>query len=405
MINVLDINNFWSPSGGGVRRYHLEKMDYYSKKQSDFKLIFLMQDDCNRTEEISPTLTIEHVKAFKIPGKWWKYRFIFNPKQIRKYIEKYKPDIIEVGSPYVLPAAVRKACEMHFAKTDSYPSLLGFWHADFPVTYIRRPFNLINGFLAKKLENIAWAYARHGFKNYRGIQVSCKEVMQRMESRGLSNLEWIPLGVDIEKFAPSKKDGALAAELKAGEANRLTMFFPHRSTEEKGLNLLLKAYPVICEKLGLEPALVFAGTGNKIHLVREAVKKYRHIKYAGFIKNVEEMARWNASCEIGFALSGWETFGLSILEGMASGQCLVGANTGAAAEHIRESGGGIILQNRDEHSLAQAICEIAEDREKMQIMGKKGRAYAERFSWDLCFERQGRYYEAICKSVTCQSPE
>jgi alpha-1,6-mannosyltransferase len=395
MINFLDINNFWSPSGGGVRRYHLEKMEYYSKKQSDFKLIFLMQDDCNRTEEISPTLTIEHVKSFKIPGKWWKYRFIFNPKQIRKYVEKYKPSFIEVGSPYILPAAVRKACNLEFY---AKPALLGFWHADFPVTYIRRPFELINGFLAKKLEDIAWAYARYGFKNYKGIQVSCRETMQRMESRGLSNLEWIPLGVDIEQFTPSKKDHALVAELKAGEANRLTMFFPHRSCEEKGLNLLLKAYPIICEKLGIEPALVFAGTGNKIHLVREAVKKYKHVKYIGFIKNVSEMAKWNASCEMGFALSGWETFGLSILEGMASGQCFVGANTGASAEHIRESGGGIALQSRDEHTLAQAVCEIAQNREKMQIMNKNGRAYAEHFSWDLCFERQSKYYKSICES-------
>ena len=26
---VVDFNNFWSPSGGGVRRYHLQKMAFY----------------------------------------------------------------------------------------------------------------------------------------------------------------------------------------------------------------------------------------------------------------------------------------------------------------------------------------------------------------------------------------
>ncbi|MDR2581242.1 MAG: glycosyltransferase, partial [Fibromonadaceae bacterium] len=365
---ILDINNFWSPSGGGVRRYHLQKMEHYQKKQSDFKLVFLMQGKQNRTEEISPTLTIEHVKALKVPGKWWEYRFIYSARQIRPYIEKHKVDIIEVGSPYVLPAAVRRACE----SLEYKPVLTGFWHADFPVTYIRRTFGRINDFLGRQLENIAWAYARYQFKNYCSIQVSCREVMERMKARGLSNLHWLPLGIDSCLFTPERKDPALVEELKAGDPNRLTMFFPHRFTREKGLSLLLGAYPMICEKLGVEPALVFVGTGNRIRLVEEAVKKYKHIKYAGFIKNAEEMARWSASCEMGFALSGWETFGFSILEGMSSGQCLVGANTGAAAEHIRESGGGVILQEMTAEALAEAVCEIAKDKAQMQVLGAKG---------------------------------
>ena len=387
----MDVNNFWSPSGGGVRHYHLQKMEYYQKKQDEFKLVFLMQDSYNKTEEISPTLTIEHVKAFKVPGKWWEYRFIYNAGHIKPYIKKFNADIIEVGSPYVLPAAVRRACD----GLEKKPVLAGFWHADFPVTYIRRPFENINSFLAKRLETLAWAYARHEFKNYKGIQVSCKEVMQRMQNRGLQNLHWQPLGIDCELFAPNRKDNSLAEELKAKEPNRLTMFFPHRSCEEKGLSLLLNAYPIICEKLGLEPKLVFAGTGNKIHLVKQAVKKYEHIEYLGFVKSKEEMAKWNATCEIGFALSGWETFGFSILEGMASGQCLIGANTGAAAEHVGESGGGIILQEMTPAALAFAICEIAKNRDEMRAMGARGRAYAERFSWNACFEKQREFYRGL----------
>jgi len=385
---ILDINNFWSPSGGGVRRYHLQKMEHYQKKQTDFKLVFLMQDNYNGAEEISPTLTIEHVKALKVPGKWWEYRFIYSASHIRRYIEKYNADIIEVGSPYVLPAAVRRACE----GLERKPVLTGFWHADFPVTYIRRTFGRINGFLGQQLENLAWTYARYQFKNYQGIQVSCKEVMERMRSRGLLNLHWLPLGIDSGLFNPACRDNALVEELKAGNSNRLTMFFPHRFCKEKGVSLLLDAYPIICKELGAEPALVFVGTGNRIRLVEEAVRKYEHVKYAGFIKKQEEMTKWIASCEMGFALSGWETFGFSILEAMSCGQCLIGANTGAAAEHIRESGGGIILPEMTPKALAKAICETAEDKEKMREMGKNGRAYAERFSWDACFERQREFY-------------
>lgn len=386
---ILDINNFWSPSGGGVRRYHLEKMEYYQKRQDEFKLIFLMQDNCNRTEEISPTLTIEHVKALKIPGKWWEYRFIYSAKQIKPYIEKFKPDIIEVGSPYILPTAVSRACK----DLNHKPVLVGFWHADFPVTYIRNTFQKISKTLAKMLENIAWAYARFEFKNYKGIQVSSNSVAKRMELNGLNNLCLMPLGIDADLFSPSCKDNALVEELKAGEPNRLTMFFPHRFTKEKGLPLLLDAYPLICKKLGLEPSLVFAGTGNKIHLVKKAEKKYKHIKYIGFINNQKEMAKWYASSEIGFALSSFETFGFSILESMACGEHLISANAGAAQEHIKESGGGIILQDFTPQALAEAICSF--DKNQLSSPNEKGRAYALKFTWDACFEKQREFYRNL----------
>jgi len=382
---IIDINNFWSPSGGGVRRYHLQKMNYY-QQQSEVKLVFLMQDSREYTEEISAGLTIEHVKAFKIPGRW-EYRFIWDSWQIRRYLRKYSPAIVEVGSPYILPAAVRRATWGLSPK----PALLGFWHADFPVTYVRRFFGRWVPPLAPLMEWLAWAYARYGFSGYAGIQVSSCEVMTRMMAHGLGALRWIPLGVDIEAFHPGRRDLALVEELKDGQPDRLTIFFPHRFSDEKGLRLLIEAYPDICARLGHEPAIVFAGTGPDLNLIEEAAKTWKHLRYIGFVKGVDEMARLYASCELGLALSGWETFGLSILESMASGQCLVGAATGAAGEHIRESGCGVLLNERSARGLADAVVAVAE-RGLMADRMDKARHYAEQFSWKACFDRQMALY-------------
>ena len=105
------------------------------------------------------------------------------------------------------------------------------------------------------------------------------------------------------------------------------------------------------------------------------------------------MARHYASVDLGLALSGWETFGLSILESMASGNAQIGASTGAAYEHVTESGAGIVLQERTPHALAKAIVELY--RSDMQTMKQKARAYAERFSWNDCFTRQLELYQKI----------
>jgi alpha-1,6-mannosyltransferase len=393
-IVIVDFNNFWSPSGGGVRRYHLQKMDFYRNRE-DALLVFAMPDSRTYTEIISDSLVIEHICAFRFPGNW-EYRFLWKQNSLVPVLRKYSPDVIEVGSPYILPAAIAKAAK----KLQKKPVLTGFWHADFPVTYVRRYFDKW-GYprLARIMEKIAFAYARCSFKNYEKIQVSSHEVLNRLIANGFKEqcLEWMPLGCDIEMFKPERRDESLTESLKDGNPKRPTLFFPHRFCDEKGLRLLLNAYPLISKMLGTEPAILFAGTGPDLPHVQKAEKLYSHIRYVGFVKTTEEMARYYASCEIGFALSGWETFGLSILESMASGNCLVGASTGAAGEHIRESGAGILLQEHTPEALSQAVLQLIQG--DLPEMRQKARTYAEKFSWKACFERQLGMYTKNWRNI------
>ena len=393
MFTIVDFNNFWSPSGGGVRRYHLQKMAFYEKLSSESEeqvlSVFVMPDSKTFTEKKSDSLIIEHVEAFRFPGKW-EYRFLWKPSQIEPVLAKYKPQVIEVGSPYLLPTMVRRAAK----KIVPEAVLLSFWHADFPITYVQRPVtNKFGKALGNLSKNVAFWYARQEFKRFDGIQVSCNEVLRRLDRHKLPTSHWIPLGCDIQMFSPSKRDESLVQKLKDGNPDRLTIFFPHRFCEEKGIELLLGAYPILCEKLGCEPALVFAGTGPYLPQVQEAVEKYPHIQYAGFISSIDEMARHYASVDLGLALSGWETFGLSILESMACGNAQIGASTGAAAEHIRESGAGVVLKERTPQALADAIVELYHS--DMAAMKQKARVYAEKFSWADCFKRQLELYKLI----------
>lgn len=388
MFTVVDFNNFWSPSGGGVRRYHLQKMEFY-KQQKDVLLVFVMPDGKTYTEQVSDSLIIEHVEAYRFPGNW-EYRFMWRQSQIQPVLKKYMPQVIEVGSPYILPTVVRHAAKKICPKA----ALLSFWHADFPVTYVGRPVaNKLGKALGSVAEKIAFWYARREFTRFDAVEVSCKEVMERLERNHLPHPYWVPLGCDIRMFSPEKHDATLAADFKGGNSDRLTIFFPHRFCEEKGIELLLGAYDELTAELGVEPELILAGTGPYLPQVQEAVKTHPHIRYVGFIKSIDEMARHYASFDLGLALSGWETFGLSILESMASGNAQIGAATGAACEHVKESGAGIILEERTPHALAQAIIKLY----KSDLTDKKlkARQYAEKFSWNDCFKRQLDLYKEI----------
>lgn len=363
-------------------------MAFY-RQQSEVLLVFVMPDGKTYTEQVSDSLIIEHVEAYRFPGNW-EYRFMWKQSQIQPVLKKYMPQVIEVGSPYILPTVVRRAAR----KICPNAALFSFWHADFPVTYVGRPVsNKLGKTLGSLAEKIAFWYARREFSHYAAVEVSCKEVMERLAENRLPSPRWVPLGCDIQMFSPTKRDANLAADFKGGHPERLTIFFPHRFCEEKGIELLLGAYEELTAELGIEPELILAGTGPYLPQVQEAVKKHPHIRYVGFIKSIDEMARHYASVDLGLALSGWETFGLSILESMASGNAQIGAATGAACEHVRESGAGIILEERTPHALAQAIIKLYKS--DLTDKKEKARQYAVNFSWDDCFKRQLNLYKEI----------
>ncbi|WP_421896963.1 glycosyltransferase [Marinoscillum sp.] len=384
MFSIVDCNNFWSPSGGGVRRYHLEKMEFYKHRQ-DVKYSFVMHDRETWTEQIGENAFIEHLEVPKVYGNW-EYRYLTRSAPLEPILRRLDPDVIEVGSPYFMPGIVRKIVRKHGLKARTY----GFWHADFPVTYVKRFLEPLGSGLAGVGERMAWKYARKNYNQMDGVIVSSRLIMERMEKNGLENVHFLPLGVNEKLFHPERKDQRLISALKKGNEERLLLFFPHRFSKEKGLDVILEAYPLMCDGLDYEPVLIIAGMGPYEHLAREASERYEFVELRGFIEGKEEMARYYASADLGFALSKWETFGLSLLESLSSGLPLIAANEGAAFEHIDRSGAGTIIKEVTPEAVAGAVIQFS--LMNARKMREKARAYAEQLTWESCFENQLAIY-------------
>jgi alpha-1,6-mannosyltransferase len=379
---ILDANEFWSPSGGGVRRYHLQKMEFF-RPRTDVRHVMVMPGEAARTERTGPESFIEHVPAFKFPGNW-EYRLCPSTKALREVILRHRPDVIEVGSPYLLPGRIRRAIR----GIAPAPKIVGFWHADFPVTYVGRYFARFGSGIGKLAENLAWAYAHFQYNRMDAVIVPSNVILGRMRAHRIRNLHHVPLGVDTEVFKPERREETRVLHLKAGLPERLTIFFGHRFAEEKGLRTFLKAYPGICRRPGHEPAVVFAGTGPDLDRVEAAVRAHKHMQYIGFVREPADMAAWYASCDMGLALSGWETFGLAIVEALASGQILVAADQGAAREHVEQSGAGVTVPVANPDALAAAVEFLWNDRANWPERSRRAVEYARGLTWEACFRRE-----------------
>ncbi|SNS59354.1 alpha-1,6-mannosyltransferase [Ekhidna lutea] len=379
---IIDCNNFWSPNGGGVRRYHLEKLNFY-KERSNIRYVFVMNDDKTYTEQIASNTFIEHLEV-KQPFRNDGYKNLLDAKKLEHIFLKYNPDVIEVGSPFFLPKMVNSILKKNKLKA----KVFGFWHNDFPVTSFKRNFQFAGSYIAGLAEKLGWLYARKRYNKMDGIMVSSRLIGDRMKANGIYNIIYLPLGVDLETFNHQERGNADTLK-----NDRISLFFAHRLNKEKGIDLVLKAYPKVCKYLGYEPKLIIAGSGPADNKTKSLANKYANVHYIGYLSDKSSLAKHYREADLCFALSQWETFGLSILEAYACGAPVIAASDGAAREHATNSGVPLLLKKRNSEELAILIRQFAESKER-ESQKNSVINYAKQFTWKKCFEKQLQIYES-----------
>ncbi len=387
MLTVLDVNNFWSPTGGGVRRYELEKARVLGA-MADVRFVFALPARTSWTEQRSEKVVFEHIgNTLPSPGE---YRNIVLPGELRRVVERHSPDVIECGSPIFLPPLMKLVS----AKLDPAPAIVGFWHADFPRTYTGLGMRLLHPKLEPYGERLGWWWMKKALRRFDAIFVASRWVGDNLLRHGLDRLYYTPLGVDSETFHPKRRDPALVDRFRAGNPKRAILFFPHRLSEEKGVRNLLAAYELLTRRMDPVPALVFAGTGPDRKLVERAVATHEHVHFVGYLDSRELLAKHFASSDICPSLSKFETFGLSTAEAMASSLAIVAADQGCAKELVEDSGAGLTVPYNDSRALADAIVQLVSE-DRLRERGEAGRAFAQQLTWDATFERELRFYREI----------
>jgi glycosyltransferase involved in cell wall biosynthesis len=85
--------------------------------------------------------------------------------------------------------------------------------------------------------------------------------------------------------------------------------------------------------------------------------------------------------------SATETFGNVVLESMACGTPVIGANAGGVKNIISNTKNGLLCTPKCPHEFANAIHSLLEDQDALQRMGIATRHYALSQSWDNIFTR------------------
>lgn len=381
-LRIADFNNHFSFEGGGVRTYHLRKLDHLARR-ADVDYSLIVPSDRDHVESRGRA-RIYHLRAPRVPGNA-AYRLLLNPFKLAAALRRIRPHVVEVGGPYVDPFLVRMAT----GRLDTVIS--GFWHTHYPSAYFEYYGNRLSPRVGRLLERAGWALARRTYDHYDATFAAADCVISDLRDQGIERVIQCPLGTDLELFNPHRRDPALRREI--GAEGRPLLFFPHRLLAEKGVLELVAAVPAIAEQTGA--VFAFAGVGPEYPLVARLVRARDDCHYLGYLGSPEEMARWYATSDLVFGLSAWETFGLSVVEAMASGTPVVGADRGAVRDWIERAGCGVTVTHGDTGALIAATVAML-GRDNLAEIGRRGREFAVRhFSWERTFERQLAHYRAL----------
>ena len=198
----------------------------------------------------------------------------------------------------------------------------------------------------------------------------------------------IPNGIDAARFANPRLEPPPGCP--DGPQNIL---FVGRLEKRKGLKYLLQAFPRVKESCP-RARLVVVGEGRlRAHLQRAVAESgLADVTFAGLVP-AEELARYYRAAHLFCApATGFESFGIVLLEAMAAGLPVVASDIVGFRQVVSHGEEGLLVPPRDPEELARALITLLRDRELWRSMSRRGRATAARYDWGALAERVLAFY-------------
>jgi alpha-1,6-mannosyltransferase len=361
--HLLDTTMMYAPRSGGVKRYLTHKREWLAKRRPDIGHTLVVPGPTTGLD--SPGVVT--VAAARLPfGDG--YRMPASTTKWETVIRMLEPDIVEAGDIFVPGHAALEAGEALGVP------VVGFCHTDAAALAA-----LHFGEWAEGPAKKHWAST---FQRFDRVVAPSRHMANRLQEAGVERVTVQMLGVDTERFHPSRADPArLKRRLGLSDDARL-LVFAGRPAREKNIESLICAV----ERLGEPYHLLLIGAGKDAHYSPRVIPM-------GYERDPIKLAAMIASCDALVHANENEPFGLIILEALAAGLPVVGPSKGGIAELIDETVGQRAV-HADPAGMAEAI-EALFARDQAPIKAAARRRAEQRHSWDSTFEGLTRLYSEL----------
>ncbi|ORI22632.1 glycosyltransferase family 4 protein [Rhodococcus sp. 1168] len=220
-------------------------------------------------------------------------------------------------------------------------------------------------------------------------RIAVSELARRwqVEALGGDAVE-IPNGVDVAAFA--------GAPLLPGypRAGKTVLFLGRFDEPRKGMGVLLGALPsLVARHPDIE--ILVVGRGDEDNLRNEAGELGHHLRFLGQVDDAEKASAMRSADVYCAPNLGGESFGIVLVEAMASGTAVVASELDAFRRVLRDGAAGLLVPIGDSEALATAVDSLlSSEKLRVGLVESAGRAVVD-YDWPVVAEQIMRVYETV----------
>ncbi len=294
-------------------------------------------------------------------------------------LERFNPDLVHVVNPAVLGLG-----GIWLAKTKGYP-LVASYHTHLP--------KYLEHYGMGMLEPLIWELLKAAHNQASLNLCTSTAMVGELRDKGIQHTDLWQRGVDTELFRPELRSEAMREKLLGGRSDtgKLLLYIGRLSAEKQ----IERIKPVLAAMPDARLALVGDGPYRQ---QLERIFAGTPAQFVGYLAG-EELAAAYASGDAFVFPSSTETLGLVLLEAMAAGCPVVGANRGGIPDIVSDGINGCLYEPEGPDggaaSLTAAVQRLLGDTSERQALRHNARQEAECWGWASATEQLRGFYRKL----------
>ena len=294
---------------------------------------------------------------------------------VSEALERFRPDLVHVVNPAVLGLG-----GIWLAKTRNLP-LVASYHTHLP--------KYLEHYGMGMLEPLLWELLKAAHNQAELNLCTSTAMVDELAAKGIEHTALWQRGVDTELFRPELANPTMRARLHGGHSDtgNLLLYIGRLSAEKQieRIRPVLEALP--------QARLALVGDGPHRQQL-ERLFEGTATTFVGYLAG-DELASAYASGDAFVFPSSTETLGLVLLEAMAAGCPVVGANRGGIPDIVSDGINGCLYDPDQPASLVTAVQRLLGDGATRAKLREAARLEAERWGWAGATAQLRAYYRQV----------
>jgi glycosyltransferase involved in cell wall biosynthesis len=294
---------------------------------------------------------------------------------VSEALDRFGPDLVHVVNPAVLGLG-----GIWLARSRGLP-LVASYHTHLP--------KYLEHYGMGMLEPLLWELLKAAHNQAQLNLCTSTAMVEELAARGIQHTALWQRGVDTDLFRPELASGTMRERLHGGhdDTGHLLLYIGRLSAEKQieRIRPVLEAMP--------QARLALVGDGPH----RQQLERHfdgTATTFVGYLAG-QELASAYASGDAFLFPSSTETLGLVLLEAMAAGCPVVGANRGGIPDIVSDGVNGCLYDPDQPASLTTAVQRLLGDPAARRQLRLAAREEAERWGWAGATAQLQGYYRQV----------